>query len=76
MAHSESDRKKPPLSTRTAYQSPPVKKHWESVHVCPKCGYKLNLSDIDLKGITTGIVPCPDCGRSGPIHIQIVDGDG
>jgi hypothetical protein len=75
MSSSGSDRKKPPLSTGVPPFNLEDSKHWESVHICPKCGYKLNLSDIDLKGITTGIVSCPDCGRSGPIDIQIVDGD-
>ena len=50
------------------------KGHWESVHVCPKCGHLLNLAEIDLRAITTGIVSCPNCNWSGPIDIQIVDG--
>jgi len=50
--------------------------HWESVHVCPECGRALNLADIDLKTITTGIVECPFCDWSGPIEIQIVDVGG
>jgi ribosomal protein L37AE/L43A len=49
--------------------------HWESVHTCPKCSHAINLAAIDLKAITTGIVSCPDCSWSGPIHIQIVGDD-
>ena len=50
------------------------KKHWESAHVCPKCTHILNLAEIDLKTITTGVVSCPNCDWSGPIEIRMVDG--
>jgi hypothetical protein len=30
--------------------------HWESVHVCPNCGHVINLAELDLTAITTGIV--------------------
>jgi predicted RNA-binding Zn-ribbon protein involved in translation (DUF1610 family) len=46
---------------------------WESVHVCPNCGQVINLAELDLKAITTGIVTCPSCDWSGQIEIQIVD---
>jgi uncharacterized protein YbaR (Trm112 family) len=49
------------------------KKHWESVHVCPKCRHVLNLAETDLKTITTGIVSCPNCDWAGPIEIQLLD---
>jgi transcription elongation factor Elf1 len=49
------------------------RKHWESVHVCPKCHHVLNLAEIDLRTITTGIVSCPNCEWSGPIEIQMLD---
>lgn len=75
MSGTESDRKKPPQPTRERPANPENLKHWESVHVCPKCGYKINLSETDLKAVTTGIVSCPECGRAGPIEIQIVDGE-
>lgn len=52
---------------------PGNKKHWESAHLCPRCGHVLNLADIDLKTVTTGIVDCPNCDWSGPIEIKIVD---
>jgi len=45
---------------------------WESVHVCPKCGHFINLSEIDLRTVTTGIVDCPRCEWVGQIEIQIV----
>ncbi len=46
---------------------------WESVHVCPNCGHVINLAELDLRAITTGIVTCPSCDWSGQIEIQIID---
>jgi hypothetical protein len=46
---------------------------WESVHVCPNCGHVINLAELDLTAITTGIVTCPSCDWSGQIEIQIID---
>jgi transcription elongation factor Elf1 len=46
---------------------------WESVHVCPNCGHFINLAELDMKAITTGIVNCPSCDWSGQIEIQVVD---
>ncbi len=48
------------------------KGHWESVHMCPKCSVVINLADLDLRSITTGVVECPSCGWQGPIDIRIV----
>lgn len=45
---------------------------WESAHVCPNCGHILNLAEIDMRAITTGIVSCPKCDWSGKIEIKIV----
>jgi hypothetical protein len=50
--------------------------HWESVHVCPSCSHTINLAEIDLRAITTGIVSCPHCEWSGAIAIKIVSGYG
>ena len=47
--------------------------HWESVHVCPNCGQIINLAELDLRAITTGIVTCPSCDWSGQIEIQVID---
>lgn len=46
---------------------------WESVHVCPRCCKVINLCELDMRAITTGIVICPSCEWSGQIEIQIVD---
>jgi hypothetical protein len=29
---------------------------WESVHVCSNCGHIINLAELDLREITTGLV--------------------
>jgi hypothetical protein len=57
----------------TPTQLPGGRRRLESAHVCPGCGHVLNLADIDLKTITTGIVECMNCDWSGPIEIQIVE---
>jgi transcription elongation factor Elf1 len=59
------------MSTNTG--SEPAGQTWESVHVCPKCGSVINLAEIDLRAITTGIVCCSQCEWSGQIEIRIVD---
>jgi predicted RNA-binding Zn-ribbon protein involved in translation (DUF1610 family) len=46
--------------------------HWESVHVCPNCGNVINLAELDLRAITTGIVTCPSCDWSGQIEIEVI----
>lgn len=46
---------------------------WESVHVCANCGHVINLAELDLRAITTGIVSCASCNWSGQIEIQVVD---
>ena len=35
----------------------------------------LNLAEIDLKTITTGLISCSNCDWSGPIEIQVVGGE-
>jgi ribosomal protein L37AE/L43A len=51
------------------------KKQWESVHTCPKCGFVINLEEIDLRAIATGIISCPKCDWSGLVVIEIAAGD-
>ena len=46
---------------------------WESVHIGPRCGHIINLAELDLTAITTGIVACPNCDWSGQIEIQIIN---
>jgi predicted RNA-binding Zn-ribbon protein involved in translation (DUF1610 family) len=53
--------------------NPDKQSQWESVHVCPKCGFVFNLSQIDMRTVTTGIVECPRCQWNGPVEIQIVE---
>ena len=47
--------------------------HSESVHVCPNCGQVINLAELDMRAITTGIVTCSACNWSGQIEIQVID---
>jgi hypothetical protein len=57
-------------------QSPDTNgKKWESAHRCPQCGYVLNLEEIDLRAITTGIITGPKCDWSGQVSIEIVEGE-
>jgi ssDNA-binding Zn-finger/Zn-ribbon topoisomerase 1 len=62
-----------PMTTRSNEDGD--KKHWWSVHVCPKCAFVTNLSEIDLKTVTTGIINCPRCDWSGPVEIKIAEVD-
>lgn len=48
-------------------------KRWESVHRCPQCSHVVNLEEIDLRAIATGIIACPKCDWSGPVSIEIVE---
>ncbi len=43
-----------------------------SAHVCPQCGFSINLKDLGLRGGATGLVTCPKCDWSGPVTIGIV----
>lgn len=56
--------------------NPTGEARWESVHICPHCAHALNLEEIDLRAITTGIVECPKCFWQGPIQIGVIDLNG
>jgi predicted RNA-binding Zn-ribbon protein involved in translation (DUF1610 family) len=43
-----------------------------SAHVCPQCGFSIDLKDLGLRGSATGLVTCPKCEWSGPVNIKIV----
>jgi predicted RNA-binding Zn-ribbon protein involved in translation (DUF1610 family) len=49
------------------------KKQWDSAHKCSDCGHVINLRDMDLKNVATGIVTCPSCGWAEPVEIQIIE---
>lgn len=49
-----------------------AKTGWEHAHQCPKCGFIVKATEIDLKSMATGVITCPKCETSGPINIQIV----
>jgi ribosomal protein L37AE/L43A len=52
--------------------APDGDKQWESVHLCPKCGHPLDLEEMDLEAVTTGIATCPKCDWASPINLKIV----
>ena len=43
-----------------------------SAHVCPQCGFSINLKELGLREAATGLVTCPKCDWSGPITIGII----
>jgi ssDNA-binding Zn-finger/Zn-ribbon topoisomerase 1 len=43
-----------------------------SAHVCPQCGFSVDLKDLGFRGSATGLVTCPKCEWSGPVTIGIV----
>jgi ssDNA-binding Zn-finger/Zn-ribbon topoisomerase 1 len=44
-----------------------------SAHVCPRCGFPIDLEELGLRGGTTGLVTCPKCDWSGPVEIRIIN---
>jgi hypothetical protein len=46
---------------------------WKSVHVCPNCDLVIDLAELDMTEVTTGILTCPSCDWSGRIEITVVD---
>jgi len=48
------------------------RKPLQSAHVCPQCGFSIDLKHLGLRGGSTGLITCPKCERSGPVEIQIV----
>jgi transcription elongation factor Elf1 len=43
-----------------------------NVHKCFNCGHTIALEQIDMKTITSGVITCTECGKSGPVNIEIV----
>jgi hypothetical protein len=50
-----------------------IRKDWEHVHVCAKCGNMLHPDEIELGSIVLGVITCPRCEWSGPINLQIIE---
>jgi hypothetical protein len=68
-------RQSAPSRPTTAEDHPEeLSEHWESVHVCQNCDLAINLSEIDLRAVTTGIVSCSRCEWTGRLDIQIISG--
>jgi hypothetical protein len=49
------------------------RKQWESAHVCPQCGFPIDLKDIGLAEAMSGLITCPKCDWSGRIEIEIIE---
>jgi hypothetical protein len=52
---------------------PEGRKPLRSAHVCPECGLSIELKDIGLTEVTTGLITCPKCDWSGQIEIEIIE---
>jgi hypothetical protein len=52
---------------------PEKRKPLQSVHVCPQCGFPIDLQDIGLTEATTGLITCAKCDWSGQIAIEIIE---
>lgn len=46
------------------------------VHVCVHCGSVIRREELEGRGHTTGIFPCPKCGVEGPLNLEIRDANG
>ena len=46
-----------------------------SVHLCPQCGFAMDLRRLGLPGGATGFATCPKCDWSAPIDMRIVEKD-
>lgn len=50
--------------------------HLLHVHVCVHCGREIRREELEGRGHTTGIFPCPKCGVEGPLNLEIRDTNG
>ena len=41
------------------------------VHVCVHCSNAIRREELEGRGHTTGIFPCPKCGVEGPLNLEI-----
>lgn len=46
------------------------------VHVCVHCGSAIRREELEGRGHTTGIFPCPKCGVEGPLNLEIREVNG
>jgi hypothetical protein len=46
------------------------------VHVCVHCGNAIRREELEGRGHTTGIFPCPKCGIEEPLNLEIRDMNG
>lgn len=46
------------------------------VHVCLHCSGTIRREELEGRGHTTGIFPCPKCGVEGPLNLEIREVNG
>lgn len=46
------------------------------VHVCVHCSNAIRREELEGRGHTTGIFPCPKCGIEGPLNLEIREVNG
>jgi len=46
------------------------------VHVCVHCHNAVRREELEGRGHTTGVFPCPKCGIEGPLNLEIRDMNG
>lgn len=46
------------------------------VHVCVHCDSAIRREELEGRGHTTGIFPCPKCGIEGPLNLEIREVNG
>lgn len=46
------------------------------VHMCIQCNNAIRREDLEGRGHTTGIFPCPKCGVEGPLNLEIREVNG
>jgi len=46
------------------------------VHVCVHCKNAIRREELEGRGHTTGIFPCPKCGIEAPLNLEIRDMNG
>ena len=45
-------------------------------HVCIHCTSRFRREEIEERAQTTGLLVCPECGKEGPLNIEILGMSG
>ncbi len=46
---------------------------FKSVHRCAYCGAIVHRDDVTEDAMITGVFECPECSRSGPLNVVVID---